>query len=306
MALKLIRSTDVMPVEHPTFLIYSSMPGVGRTSLAYMTRKPLLLDFDKGAHRAGNRKDTVQVEAWSDVDELLRGSALSDYETVIPDTIGRLLDLMTVDIINNDPKKGKDGALNQQGWGVLKTRFKTTRDRLASLGKDLVMVAHGKEEKDGETTVIRPDIQGGSYGEVLKSADFVGFLYMSDKGRVLDFNPTDRWIGKNPAGWPAMRIPEYGKDGEFLSGLIDKARAALGRISEESAEAAKLIADWRAKIDTFTAPGDLNAAVPAIQAVTPPVVREQIKRALMDHATACKFSWNKAKSCFEAPVEATA
>lgn len=293
MTLKVIRSTEAMPVAHPAVLVYSSQPGVGRSSLGYMTRKPMLLDFDKGAHRAGNRKDTVQPETWEDVEEMLRGDFLADYETIVMDTVGRFLDLLTVDIINKNPKHGKDGALALQGWGALKARFKTTRDRLASLGKDLVMVAHGKEEKDGDSIIMRPDIQGASYSEVLKSADFVGYLYIQGKRRILDFSPTDRWIGKNPGGWPPFEIPAYGKDGEFLSGLIDKARDVLGQISHESAEAAKTISEWRKKFENLTEADEMTAQVAAVAKIEPMIVREQVKRALWDHAQACHFTWDK-------------
>jgi hypothetical protein len=302
--LKLIRSTDTLSIKHPAMMVYSSNPGVGRTSLAYMTRKPLLLDFDNGAHRARNRRDTAQMETWADVDELLRGDALAEFDTVIMDTVGRFLDLLTVDIIEKNSKHGKDGALSQQGWGALKTRFKITRDRLASLGKDLVMVAHGKEEKDGETTMFRPDIQGGSYGEVLKSADFVGFMYIQGKDRVLDFNPTDRWIGKNPAAWGPLKVPAYGKEPEFLSGLIDKAREALGKISEESAQAAGLIADWRAKLETECSPDDLVKAVATAKALSPAIVREQVKKLIWERAQAKGYTWEATKEAFV--VKATA
>jgi AAA domain-containing protein len=300
MPVKVIRSTDAMTVAHPAFLIYSSTPGVGRSSLAYMTRKPLLLDFDKGAHRAGNRRDTVQPETWADVEELLRSDVIAEYETIVMDTVGRFLDLLTVDIIEKNPKHGRgDGTLAQQGWGALKSRFKTTLDRLSSRGKDLVMVAHGKEEKDGDNVIMRPDIQGGSYGEVLKSADFVGYLYMQGKGeRALDFSPTERWIGKNPGGWATFKVPVYGKDTEFLSHLIDEARSVLGRISEESAAAAQLIAEWRGKVEAFTTAKEMTAAVPDVSKIEPVIVREQVKRALWGRAKGAGLAWDAGKKAF--------
>lgn len=305
MALKVIRSTEAIEIAHPTMLIYSSAPGVGRSSLGYMSRKPLLLDFDKGAHRAGNRQDTAQVEAWDDFEDLLSGDTLAPYETVIMDTVGRFLDLMTVDIIQKNGKHGKDGALSQQGWGALKSRFKTSLNRLQSIGKDVVMVAHGKEEKDGETTVMRPDIQGGSYGEVLKLADFVGFMSIHGKDRIIDFSPTDRWIGKNPAGWGPLKVPTYGQSPEFLSGLLDQARAALGKLSQESSAALSHVAEWRSRIESLKSADDMSACVKEVQGITPAIVREQVKRVLLDHATTAGLVFNKTKGAFEPkPAEA--
>src|SRR6185503_6826790 len=125
---------------------------------AYSTKDPLLLDFDNGAHRAANRRDTLQIGNWADVAELMANpDALVPYSTVIPDTVGRCLDVMTADIIRETPKLGPNGNLSQQGWGVLKNRFRTWTSSLRALGKDVLLIAHDKEDKDGDTRVIRPD-----------------------------------------------------------------------------------------------------------------------------------------------------
>jgi hypothetical protein len=99
---------------------------------------------------------------------------------------------------------------------------------LRGLGKDVLLIAHDKEDKDGDTRIVRPDIVGGSYAEVMKVADFVGYLQMSGKDRVLDFNPTDRWIGKNPAGWAPFKLPPVAKAQEFMAELFDEGPEALG------------------------------------------------------------------------------
>ena len=98
---------------------------------------------------------------------------------------------MTADIAEKEPKKAPGGNLSQQGWGTLKTRFRTWVGQVRAMGKDMLLVSHDKEDKDGDTRIVRPDIVGGSYAEVMKVADFVGYLQMSGKDRVLDFNPTD-------------------------------------------------------------------------------------------------------------------
>lgn len=293
--MNIIKATDLITVDHPVFLLFGQ-PGICKTSLAYSAKAPLLLDFDKGAHRAANRQDTLQINGWGDVAELMDNkSALDPYQAIVVDTVGRCLDMLTADIADKDPKKAPGGNLSQQGWGVLKNRFRQWTGQLRLLGKDVILIAHDKEDKDGEVRVVRPDIVGGSYGEVMKVADFVGYLYMNGKDRVLDFNPTDRWIGKNPAGWNPFKVPPVAKAQTFMGELIVQGRDALGGISEASAKIAQKVDDWRNAIAAYTTVEEINQAIPQTNDL-PPVVAPQIKKLLMDRAAALGLTFDmKAK-----------
>ena len=83
MALKIVRAADPIKVERLNVCLYAP-PGVGKTSLAFTAEAPLLLDFDQGAHRAANRKDSVRVTSWSDVADLTPDD-LAPYKTLIVD-----------------------------------------------------------------------------------------------------------------------------------------------------------------------------------------------------------------------------
>lgn len=295
--MKIIKGSDSIPVDHPVFLLFGQ-PGIGKTSLAYSTVDPLLLDFDQGAHRAANRKDTLQITAWADVAELMQNpAALAPYQTIIPDTVGRCLDVMTADIIRETPKLGPNGNLSQQGWGVLKTRFRTWIASLRALGKDVVLIAHDKEDKDGDTRIVRPDIVGGSFGEVMKVADFVGYCYMAGRERVLDFNPTDRWVGKNPAGWVPFKVPPAAKAQTFLAELLQQGRQALGAISDESAKVTVQVEEWRDAIAAMTLPEDINRAIPDTATLSA-MVAPQVKKLLADRAKALGFVWSPMQKAF--------
>jgi hypothetical protein len=115
MALKITRAADPITVERLNLCVYGQ-PGAGKSSLAFTAEAPLLLDFDRGAHRAANRKDTVQVSAWSDVSDM-GADDLAPYSTVIVDTAGRALDSLTADIIRRNPKAGRGGAGGEVGGG---------------------------------------------------------------------------------------------------------------------------------------------------------------------------------------------
>lgn len=299
--MRIIKATEAIPVEHPVFTLFGQ-PGIGKSSLAYSAAEPLALDFDKGAHRASNRRDTLVIESWKDVAELLADtSELANYQTIVIDTVGRCLDFMTADIIQANAKMGRDGNLTQQGWGVLKTRFRTFITQLRALGKDVILIAHHKEEKDGDVTVVRPDITGGSYGEVMKVSDFVGFVYMNGSKRILDFNPTDRWVGKNPAGWRPLDVPPVTKATTFMAGLIAQGREALGAISEESIRITAAVAEWRSKFENMTTVDEVNTAIASTNTIDVPMVQAQAKKLLLDRATALKFTFDQKAKKFVAP-----
>src|SRR5512146_2726453 len=103
MALKITKAADPIIVERLNIVIYAQ-PGIGKTSLAFTANAPLLLDFDKGAHRAANRKDIVRVDSWAYVLSITADD-LAQYATIIVDTAGRSLDALSADIIRRDPKK---------------------------------------------------------------------------------------------------------------------------------------------------------------------------------------------------------
>lgn len=306
--MRIIKGTDAIPVEHPIFLLVGD-PGIGKTSLSYSTESPLLLDFDAGAHRAANRRDTLVIERWADVAALAEHQQeIADYQTIVVDTVGRCLDLLTADIIAGNPKLGPGGNLSQQGWGVLRTRFRTWLTTIRGYGKGVLLVAHAKEEREGDTRLIRADIAGGSYGEVMKVADFVGYLTMSGKDRILDFNPTDRYVGKNPGQWPPMVVPPVAKATTFLAGLVAKGRDELGRIGQAQADALRLVDDFRASCEAATTVEDINRLVTESQGIKAKAAQAQAKTLVMDRAKALGFVFDAKAKAFTAPepVEATA
>jgi hypothetical protein len=299
--MKIIRATEPIDVPHPILCIFGQ-PGIGKTSLGYSGRDPLLLDFDQGAHRAINRRDTLAIASWADALELIeQKGALDGYQTITVDTVGRALDMLVDYIIEKNPKLGRDGTLSLQGWGKLKGDFRLWLTRLRGMGKDVVLLAHQREEKDGDVTYVRPDAQGASLGEILKNADLVAYLYMHGRDRLLDFSPTDRWFGKNPAGWAPFKVPVAAKATDFLAGLIDQGREALGQISTASALLTQQVEDWRAEIATFTTADELNRAIPEIKKLSV-TVQPQVAKLLIDHGSTRGIPFDKATKQFRPPT----
>lgn len=278
--MKIIPASQPIDVEHPVILIFGQ-PGICKTSLGYSCADPLLIDADQGAHRAVNRRDTLSVSSWADLEELSTSKgALDPYKTVVPDTIGRVLDMLAVKLMDDNPKYDRGGGnLSLPGFGALKAGFNKWLTRTRALGKDVVLLAHAKEDKDGDSVIVRPDVTGGSYAEIMKVADFVGFIYMRGKDRVLDFNPTDRWVGKNPAGWKPIVIPQADKATTLLAELMVKGREALGRISAEGAQLTAQIDDFRMAINDMTVAAEFDRALVDINKL-PQVAALQVKKLL--------------------------
>jgi hypothetical protein len=240
MPLNITTGDTPIQVERVNALIYGP-PGHGKTSLAFTAHEPLLLDFDNGSHRSAFRRDTVIVKDWTDVASLSIED-LKPYSTIVIDTVGRALDMLTLRLQEDNPKlRTKNGGLTLQGYGELKGAFTSWIRKVQLMGLDVVMVAHDREEKRGDEVVLRADIQGGSYAEIFKLADAVGYLHLIDGNkRVLEFNPSDYHTGKNPAGLKPIDVPDLNLEGDFFGDLLDEIKDSIGKIGQRSQEVKKI------------------------------------------------------------------
>ncbi len=290
MAAKVILPTDVMEVKQLCIVIYGQ-PGARKTSTAQTADTPITLAFDQGVYRAFGRKTSVVFDTWQDVIEF----DLSKYRTPIIDTVGQCLAKLAAAIIHENPKNGNRlGGLTLPGYGVLKERFKGWVESRKQAGQDLVFISQEKEDRNGEESYFRPDVVGGSYNTLMENCDLVGYLHFENGRKVIDFNPTDRWMAKAPpCGWGQMVLPDFSKDPDFLARLIAEAKASMGKISGESAKMAETIADWKSKLDADPALPEFNALVVQYKALTNGI-KVQVKSMLEKHAKQVGWKFDKA------------
>lgn len=264
-------------VYHPKIkmLVYGSA-GAGKTTLALSSPKPLLLDCDNGVHRVNydHQTDTLQVESYPQVLEVLTKEDLSPYETIVIDTGGKLLDFMAEYIIANNPKFGKaNGTLTLQGYGARKAEFGAFCKLVSSLNKHLVFVAHRKTQNETDDKIRYVPLFGGSnYDDLVTELDLVGYLELDGKKRIITFDPTDRNDGKNTCNLPSViELPiTVGEDGHGLENtfIAEKVIKPYCERIEENQEKGRrydrLIGDFSKLCDAADSAERINALIGAI------------------------------------------
>lgn len=312
MALQMLDSADPIRVEYITLHVFAD-PGVGRTTLGNTGDKVLLADFDNGVHRSLGRQKVVRLDSWEDMEDLLNHPWFEECGLFVVDTVGRALELLTHSILTGDggAKAGNlTTGLNQHGWGILRTRFTRFFSEVGLRRKHRLMLSHAKLDKDreGNKTAV-PDIQGGSAGEVFKVSDAMAYMEIKNGKRYLDFNITDYHLGKNPAGWAPLHVPDYDKAPRFLhEGVILPLLKHLNTLSEEQSIVVAEVSKWAAKVEGLDPePQTFTDMIPRLEKIEHPAVKAQVKTLLWRRATkALGFEFDKAKGEFKAKAKGAA
>ncbi len=298
MGLKITKAADPITVERLNVVIYAA-PGLGKTSLGFTADAPLLLDFDNGAHRARNRGDAVRVSSWADVSGITAVD-LEPYRTVVMDTAGRALDVLTAQIVKDNAKHGNGaGGLSLKGFGELKGRFASFLKLLNGFGKDVVLVVHAEEKQNGDDIIERLDMQGSSKNEVYKAADAMGRLTIRDGKRWLLFSPTDAAFGKNPGQLPPLAVPQTGSPefAGFLAEVIQRQKDGINAMTESQREAAQEQAWFTETLPTVETVDGVNALAERVKAAGGAVGAIYKAR-----AKALGFTWDKEANAFADPT----
>lgn len=278
MSSSLFRNPSELQVSHTIKALIYGEPGKGKTTLALSAPTPLLLDFDGGVQRVNGafQCPTLQVENWEQVNEALNEieSGSIPCRTIVIDTAGKMLDYMGASIIKDNPKYGKsDGSLTLQGYGVRKTMFINFLKRVSLMGKHVVFVAHMREDKDGDTRLIRPEIGGSSAGDLIKELDLVGFMSAIGKDRTVFWSGDERFYAKNTCNLPAAHkvlniVDENGNvtgENNFLTLVFAQYEANLKNTANIRAKYDKLLDSFSKGIASVTDADTANAVFAKIE-----------------------------------------
>ena len=268
-------------------MLIAGFPGIGKTTLALSSPKPLYIDVDLSAERI-NRDVLNMAEGVTqprDYEELRRDlgigandmelqavkSSLKDFETIVIDTGGKLLTIMGQYGRKIEPKYGqRDGSLSLKGYGWLGKEFQRFLDHcIYELDKHIVIIFHTVEEKDGDDTKLRIKAEGSSRNNVWEVMDLGGFMEMRGNTRTIGFSNCERYFAKGTRGIHGVRsIPELGPGvkNDFLTRLFEEYNAA----SEQEAAKARqdkelyetVMTEGRKIIDSVTDADSANAAFP--------------------------------------------
>ncbi len=229
-------------------MVYGS-PGSGKSTLACSAPHAVMIDTDGGVMRinGAHQIPTLQVTKWEEiVDAMNEAKQSPDIETVVIDTVGKMLSYMEEYIKRTATGKkielNRDGSLSLKGYGKRKQMFVDFIKGVTTLGKNVIFVGHDKEETRGDETVIRPEVGGSSTNDLMKELDLVGYMEMNGNIRTISFTPTDRFYAKNTCDMPGViPIPvlindkgEIIADNDFFGKVIDNYRLRIHKNIENN------------------------------------------------------------------------
>ena len=199
------KSTELVVPTTVKMMVYGQA-GMFKTTTALSAPSPLLLDFDNGVKRVNmshlDGVDIVQVSSWKDVDAVMKED-LSDYQTIVVDTIGKMMDFIIADKCGQRQPQIRD-------WGAINQEFTRFTRNLAMLNKNIIFVAHRDTRKEGDETVFIPALREKSYNSIVTELDLLGYMEARTENGVrkcsITFDPTTRNDGKNTCSLPSVMV----------------------------------------------------------------------------------------------------
>lgn len=249
MALSIIQPNEVIPVNAIKVYIYGD-PSMGKSTLGMTAKNALIIDADKGAYRVGQlRRAPVQpVDTWLQISNLTEQD-LQPYETIVIDTVGRLLDQIKTHVGKQSGNAKRDGSLMLHAHGIANNIFQTFVNNMINFGKNVVFLAHATEDKDDDIVIHRPDLGGKNRQEVYRLSDCMAyFTYDRDNSgkekRLLKFSHGQKYHSKDCAGLGDIEVPDLANSATFLGDLIEGIKNHLNTMTPEQKAAVELEQGW--------------------------------------------------------------
>lgn len=107
-------------------MLIAGYPGIGKSTLALSAPNPLHIDVDFGIDRIEPRYRVpyIQPKDYQEILDDLTPMNTQGFDTLVFDTGGKLISLMSLWAIKKDPKYGqRDGSLSLKGYGFVGKEF---------------------------------------------------------------------------------------------------------------------------------------------------------------------------------------
>ena len=232
-------------------ILIAGYPGIGKSTLALSAPNPLHIDVDFGIDRIEPRyrKPYIQPKNYDEILADLIPENVAPFDSLVFDTGGKLISLMSLWAIKKDPKYGqRDGSLSLKGYGFVGKEFVRLMDYcFYELDKHIVIVFHATEEKDGDNTRLRIKVEGQTKNNVWEPMDLGGFVEMYGNDRTIGFSNCERYFAKGTRGISGVhKIPELTptSPNDFLTRLFEQynAKNAAEMEANEKEQAAYIAA----------------------------------------------------------------
>ncbi|TPR84849.1 ATP-binding protein [Acinetobacter baumannii] len=303
MALNIIRPSQPILVNAIKVYFYGD-PGMHKTTLGMTADKPLIIDADKGAYRTGanRRGDVVVAETWLDIANITEND-LAPYNTVVFDTIGRVLDLIKAHLASNQKNTKSDGSLKLNVQGVANNMFSLFVNKLIGFGKDVIFIAHATEDKNDTLTLVRPDLGGKNRQEIYRLADAMAYLAeetdaKGNTNKVLKFKGGEGFHTKDSGALGNIIVPDLRKpeNANFMANLIQRTKDHLNTLTPEQQATMKLQQEWEQwnkACEEAHYPSDFNALLETLDQNHPHI--KNMWECMKHYATNLGFTYNKEK-----------
>lgn len=272
------KAESVNTAEKKIRILIAGYPGIGKSTLALSAPKPLHIDVDFGIDRIEPRYrcDYIQPTSYDEILADLTPENVADYDTLVFDTGGKLISLMSLWAIKKDIKYGhRDGSLSLKGYGFVGKEFQRLMDYcFYELKKHIVMVFHAVEDKDGDNTRLRIKVEGQTKNNVWETQDLGGFVEMYGNDRTIGFSNCEKYFAKGTRGVNGIiKIPALGpgSPNDFLTKLFEqynaKSEAETAQANAQKEIYDKAIEAAQALIQTVTNEETANAAFPYLKGI---------------------------------------
>lgn len=285
--MSLIKKPSELEVKQTITMLVYGQPGVGKSTLGCSAPNAVLFDYDGGVQRinGAHKTLTVQIRSWEDTKLALEEiqNEHPEVQTIVIDTVGKMLDYMSEYITRtNSRMKKSDGSLSLQGYGLRKQMFIDFIRQTAIFGKNVVFIAHEKEEKRGDETVKRPEIGGSSANDLVKELDLVGYMSMVGKERTIAFNPTEWYYAKNTCNLsPVIKLPAIVDDGGVAVGDNNFIRRVLATYRKSQSETQSMTKKYDELLESIATAVETADTADALNAILESLATTQVYNSKM-------------------------